>query len=506
MREDKSYLDQLFEPVIIVNQSKQLVYYNHYFSTFSGLSPRKIKKIEDISNLFTSVDKRIDLISHFEEVLSSGHPFVSKEGEIQFHQSSDIINCVVKINKVSDEEYLICFNDLSIEKSIYDKYRKQVEELKVSYKQLVHADKLKSIGELSAGISHEISNPLTIASGNTEILEILLAEQEGVESKEDILESISNIQNSLLRINKITLNMKKFIHEGVKQKKFVSVKNLIESSVSLVASSYERQSVSLLIDSSTDISAYVDELAIEQVLVNLLKNALDSVVQSNNKKKEVSIKASSREESDSFTIEVIDSGNGVDKENVESIFNPFFTTKELGEGTGMGLSLSSQIIDEHQGSIKLGENRKEHCSFIIELPSAEISNYLEIQAKISNIDTSSTTKVLVLDEDYDHLNFFIALNGERGTSFIVSRSASKSLDLLENIEIDKIIISKNLHSKLDIKKVSSLNEKIEFFLIASEEDKKIKGIQGYVSLPLDKESVLTSLSIAAGEGHEEEEV
>ncbi len=494
----QKYLDNLFEPILVINNKNEIIYYNHFFSTFSGLSPRKIKKIENVSSLLSSIDNKISLDQQIDKVRKDGGVSVSKEGLIKFLESEETFNCVLKVNQVDEDEVLICFNDLSIEKSIYDKYRKQVEELKVSYKQLVLADKLKSIGELSAGISHEISNPLTIASGNTEILEILLETQDDLNSKEDILEAITNIQSSLLRINKITLNMKKFVHEGVKSKQFVSVDKLIQSSVGLVSPSFERLGITLTCEHNSDISAYVDELAIEQVLVNLLKNALDSVENSNNSIKEVKVYTSLDTKNNSFSISIEDTGSGIKEEVVDLIFNPFFTTKELGEGTGMGLSLSSQIIEEHQGEISLVQNSDNGCIFSVVLPSAEISNYLELETRNSNLDDNETSKVLVIDEDYLNLNFYTTLNEQCGGSFLVSRSISKSLQLLESININKVIFGESLFSKDNVNSILAMEDDIEIYVYSETDNISEVDIRGIITLPLNKEDVLEKLEINLG--------
>ena len=498
------YLDQLFEPIVILNSKLEIVYYNHYFSTFSGLSPRKIKKISSLKELVKSVDNKINLNSQVTEVIENNKSLVSKEGEIQFFESTDLYNCVIKVNKISDDEILVCFNDLSIEKSIYDKYRKQVEELKVSYKQLVLADKLKSIGELSAGISHEISNPLTIASGNTEILEILLDSQDELTSKEDIKEAIENIQNSLLRINKITINMKKFVHEGVKSKQFVSVAQLVDSSVNLVAPSFERQGIKLEVSSRPDISAFVDELAIEQVLVNILKNALDSVVQSSNKEQKVVVDICATDDDDGFIISVKDSGGGVSEDDVEYIFNPFFTTKEMGEGTGMGLSLSTQIIEDHQGDLRLESNTSKGCTFSIELPSAELSTYLELETRFSNLDDVDDVKVLIIDEEYSSLNYFSDLNDRLGASFLLSRSISKSINLISKLDIEKIILGNSLFSKKSIDLLLKENKNLKIYNFDNCPHLDKVTIEGSIKVPLDAKDILAKLEVVLGENHEEE--
>lgn len=510
MDQSLEFLDQLFEPIVVVNSKQEIIHYNHIFTTFSKLSPRKLKKIKQLSELFSVIDTKIDLDKLFSDAKNSEKATLSMEGEIQFKESSDtyvVVMKIIPINGEKDKRYLICLNDLSIEKNIFDKYKQQVSELKSSYAQLVHADKLKSIGELTAGISHEISNPLTIASGSTELLEIFLESGDVSENLEEIHEAIENIQSSLLRINKITLNMKKFVYKDDERKEYVNLNTILKSSIVLVEPSFGQKNVELNFKSSKeDVIAYVNELRIEQVLVNLLKNALDAVCSSSNEKKVVTLSLSTSNDGEAVFIKVLDNGVGVDKEIAEQIFNPFFTTKEVGSGTGMGLSLSSQIIESHQGSITYQANEGTGSIFSIELPGVELSSYLENESKVSNLDDKSEMKVLVIDNEISVLNLFSSLFHDDRISIIGSSRPLEALNTLEKMDVDIVIADYNMPEM----NATELSEKIRakgldvpIYYLTSEDfkqkfldDQKKLNISNVIIKPFTKQSILESLKLS----------
>ncbi|OUR96276.1 hypothetical protein A9Q84_07920 [Halobacteriovorax marinus] len=509
-------LNQLFEPIVLVDKDQRIVHYNHNFTTFSKLSPRKLKKIEKFSDVFISVDKKIDLVKIFSEATSENKTVLSMEGEVQFSDSLESYVVVVKIIPVKSNEdfqYLICLNDLSIEKNIFDKYKVQVSELKNSYKQLVHADKLKSIGELTAGISHEISNPLTIASGSTELLEIFLESGDVAGNIDEIREAIENIQSSLLRINKITLNMKKFVYKDDEKKEYVNLNSVLNSSLELVGPSFAQQAVELKFESSKeDVIAYANELRIEQVLVNLLKNALDAVVLANPEKRRVTLSLDTSNDGEAIFIKVLDNGSGVEGSITDQIFNPFFTTKEVGSGTGMGLSLSSQIIESHQGTIIHQDNIGAGSIFTIELPGVELSSYLENESTISNLDAISELKILVIDNEISVLNLFSSLFQDESISIIGSTRPLEALNILDKLDVDVVIADYNMPEMNGSELAKIIRDKgndVPIVYLTSEDfkqkfldDKKKLNISSVIIKPFTKQSILDSLNLSIGDSNE----
>ncbi|WP_127716669.1 hybrid sensor histidine kinase/response regulator [Halobacteriovorax sp. HLS] len=503
-------IDQIFEAVIVVDSVGGILHFNHMMPTLSKLPPRKLSKMENITDMFASLDGKIDISSEIKECLESKKTIVSKEGEIRFSGSNEIANVVLKLIPL-ENELLICINDLSIEKNLFNKYKTQVAELKDSYKKLIHADKLKSLGELTAGISHEISNPLTIASGSTELLEIFLESGLLEENMEEVTEAIENIQSSLLRINKITLNMKKFVYQDDEKKEYFNLASVISSSIDLVKPSFDKEDIEIEFkELSPGTIGFVNELGIEQVLVNLLKNSLDA--SRNSSSKSVTVELDTSKDGESVFIRVKDLGHGISDENIDQVFNPFFTTKEMGEGTGMGLSLSRQIIEAHQGTLTCISNGSKGSTFTIELPGVELSSYLENESQISNLEGASELKVLVIDNEVSVLNLFSSLFKDENFSVIGSSKPSEALKLIDKVAVDIIIADYNMpelnatqlateirsrHIDTPIVYLTSKDFSHKF-----DEDKNKLQISSLVLKPFTKQSVLDAIYKITGDSSE----
>jgi signal transduction histidine kinase/integral membrane sensor domain MASE1 len=218
--------------------------------------------------------------------------------------------------------------------------------------------KLVSLGELSAGIAHEINNPLAIISGSVGLI------PDYANKPEKLLSKVDSIKKSVERISRIIGGLKKFSRssETVEFKNF-SVSTLIEESIVLVEHKAKRFDTNITLDCQSKNQIFCNEVEIEQVLINLLSNAIDAVKDL----KERWVKINAFDHDDQIVIQVIDSGAGISKEHREKIFDPFYTTKKVGEGTGLGLSISKGILDEHKASIKILDESVNTC-FEIRFP------------------------------------------------------------------------------------------------------------------------------------------
>lgn len=228
---------------------------------------------------------------------------------------------------------------------------------------IVRSAKLISLGQMSAGIAHEINNPLSIISGSISILPRYVEQPEKFNSK------LAIIQKSCDRIAKIVGGLKKFSRTDDK-KSFSprNLENIIKESMVLVEAKLKRDDVSLNLEINTQATIDCDELEILQVLVNLLSNADDAV----KNLPEKWIKVTLHEENSKIVLRVIDSGSGVPENIRIRLFEPFFTTKEVGEGTGLGLSISKGIIEKHKGSLEIIDDSPNTC-FEIKFPRSEES-------------------------------------------------------------------------------------------------------------------------------------
>ncbi|MFT6067952.1 MAG: signal transduction histidine kinase [Bacteriovoracaceae bacterium] len=239
--------------------------------------------------------------------------------------------------------------------SILEELHKNLENEKLK---LVQASKMATLGEMAAGVAHEINNPLAIISNANNLL-IRDPEKEG-----RIQETTEMVQASVDRIAKIVKGLKKYCRiESEMQKEMKNIKEIVLESLEISSLNSKGTKVRLIKEKLFDQEVLCDELEIEQVLINLLNNALYGSL----KTKDPWIEVSMKNQGSMLEVMVKDSGTGISEEIVENLFNPFFTTKPINEGTGLGLSIAKGIAMDHKGSLTYQLNDG-HTAFVLNLP------------------------------------------------------------------------------------------------------------------------------------------
>lgn len=234
---------------------------------------------------------------------------------------------------------------------LYQMMESKVLELEQAHRQLENAqerliqnEKLAGVGQLAAGVAHELNNPLTGILGFTQLL---LQDKTLASGHRDDLE---NIQKQSQRCRQIIQNLLHFSRRKNLQKQVMNVVPLLEQIISMVEYNFTTSGISLIKDFMPDPpSVMADPSQLEQVFVNILTNARHAL----NGRKGGRIRISVRREGDYLLLAFEDNGCGISQENISKIFDPFFTTKPVGEGTGLGLSLSYGIIEQHQGRLSV---------------------------------------------------------------------------------------------------------------------------------------------------------
>ncbi|MBF0350303.1 MAG: PAS domain S-box protein [SAR324 cluster bacterium] len=238
----------------------------------------------------------------------------------------------------------------SLETMIHDRtveLRISNKELKNAQMQLIQSAKLSSLGEMANGVAHELNNPLGIISLATEVcLEML---EEG--DYQAVKIQLNNILKQVQRGAQIITHLRRFSKDSMKVNwEYIDLNSIIENSFTLISEQFKLRGIKVVKDFAENLpKCYCNPLKLEQVFVNLLSNARDALEMTDAPK----IVVKSGLEEQWLVIEVADNGFGIGKKNIDKIFDPFYTTKEVGKGTGLGLSISYGIVQEHKGKLEV---------------------------------------------------------------------------------------------------------------------------------------------------------
>ncbi len=238
-------------------------------------------------------------------------------------------------------------------------YRDISEKVKME-EQLIVTDRLACIGELASGVAHELNNPLTGVIGFSE----LLLEKE---VPNDIREDIAIIHHEAIRAAEVVKNLLTFAHKHTPSKQAVNINSTIASVLGLRAYEQKVKNIKVVTQFDQDLPDVIaDGFQLQQVFLNIVVNAGYAMEEANNGGV-LTIKT----ERDKGIVRAlfIDDGLGIKEEDMKYIFDPFYTTKEVGKGTGLGLSICHGIITEHKGKIYARSEQGEGTTFVVELPA-----------------------------------------------------------------------------------------------------------------------------------------
>ncbi len=231
--------------------------------------------------------------------------------------------------------------------------------------QLLQASKMAAIGELAAGVAHEINNPVAVISGTAEQLGFLIdhSDKRPEEIAERLMKHVEIIREQAERCKKITQGLLNFARRSDIQAVKVNVARLIEEIAALLENRATSEGKNIEIHTESNLPAlYADPHLLEQIFLNLINNGLDAVVPDG------AVSVSTRTEDGWLVVEVADDGPGIAEEHLKKIFDPFFTTKPIGKGTGLGLSICFGIVQRINGTLMVNSTPGKGTTFIVRLP------------------------------------------------------------------------------------------------------------------------------------------
>ena len=267
-----------------------------------------------------------------------------------------------------------------------EQLKNKIDELKATQSKLIQSEKMASLGELTAGIAHEIQNPLNFVNNFSEVNKELLEELEeeikngNYDEVKALAKDVSANEDKIIfhgkRADGIVKGMLQHSRSSTGQKEMTDINTLSDEYLRLAYHGLRAKDKTFNATLNTDFDDSIDKINIVpqdmgRVILNLITNAFYVVKkkkEQNPKGYEPTVSVSTKKQGNMALIKVSDNGNGVPKEVLDKIFQPFFTTKPSGEGTGLGLSLSYDIVKVHDGELTVETKQGEGTTFTISLP------------------------------------------------------------------------------------------------------------------------------------------
>jgi len=354
---------------------------------------------EPLNNLFKPLNKQGESLNQAQDVVLKtdelGVKVITMEGSLCYsqHSSIPVEMTLCEMQLPNRRSYLVTFHDMTerkryeqeitharnaLEERVRERtfelenanalLRQEIEEHKGTQRELIQTAKLAVLGQLSAGINHELNQPLTairaFADNGLKFLDRNNHQQAYVN-----LQHISQLGHHM---SDIIARFKVFARKGDVQPAPVSVSTAIKGALRIMEARYKEVGIELeLADHDEDLIVNGDMVFLEQVLVNLLANAADAILEKERTIKHVVIQQSASQEQ--VTICVKDSGDGLSEEALKHLFEPFFTSKRSGSGLGLGLSISQRIVEAMGGQIQAQNQAKGGAEFCVTLPRYQAS-------------------------------------------------------------------------------------------------------------------------------------
>jgi two-component system, NtrC family, sensor kinase len=317
-------------------------------------------------------------------------------------------------------------------KTSREQLEKTVETLKTTQHQLIQSEKLSGIGEFVAGVAHELNNPLTSVMGFAELLQ----QSDMAEQQRRYLDVIAK---SAKRCQKIVASLLSFARRHAPERKVVCVNEIVESAVEILQYQMRTSNIEVVTHLDPRLPATeVDSHQMQQVFLNIINNARQAM---EGRPTKGLLRVTTESSNEKVRIIFQDNGPGIPPENITKIFNPFFTTKEVGKGTGLGLSLCYGIVSEHGGTITPSSEPGQGATFTIELPithalagaaEEKTAGPLPAQARSEGVGK----RVLVIDDEDTILQMINAALTMNGYKVDVARDGESALRRLGQYHYD----------------------------------------------------------------------
>ena len=340
----------------------------------------------------------------------------------------------------NDENLLVAIGrqlSTTIEKvRLYEETCKAYDDLRRTQEQLLQSEKMSAVGQLIAGVAHELNNPLTAILGYAQLLE-----SEKLEPK--VMEYVNKIFKQGQRTHRVVQNLLSFARQRKPQKEQFDVIKVLEEALLLRDYDMKVGNIRLERDLQAAVPAVLgDPHQLEQVFLNIINNSIDAMsgeVNGEQKKPEHHFRVRVAVMDSSVNIEFHDSGPGIQEPN--RIFEPFYTTKNVGKGTGLGLSICYGIVKEHGGEISARNGERGGAIIEIKLPSAGRPAAPAPAPEPQRRNTALAGSILLVEDEESVMEFERDVLMGAGAQVTTAISAEKMKTLLAQRSFDAVILN-----------------------------------------------------------------
>jgi two-component system, NtrC family, sensor kinase len=311
---------------------------------------------------------------------------------------------------------------------VYD-LQKSLLDLRQTQSQLIQLAKLSAIGQLIAGVAHELNNPLTAVMGYTQLVQTT----PGLDGT--VQQDIQKIYDQADRAAKIVQNLLAFAREYRAERQAVDVNDVLRRTLDLRI--YQLRVENIIVETdfwSDTLITWADGNQLQQVFLNLINNAQDAMVAYRGGGH---MRLVTGREGDRIRVDVIDDGPGLAPEVREHLFDPFFTTKEAGRGTGLGLSICSGIVSEHGGEIQVHSERHKGTTMTVFLPTAPQERLRSLAVTDDEMPSPSPSsqpsryRTLIVEDERDVAHLLQRLLLDQGYEVVLAANGEEALRELD---------------------------------------------------------------------------
>lgn len=325
--------------------------------------------------------------------------------------------------------------------SLESKVEERTRQLQEVQSQLVQAEKMSAVGRMLSGVAHELNNPLTVIMGHTDLTRRRLVAS-GASEKEITLMTMLHEQGD--RCRKIVANLLQFARQEKPHLERVRLSDIVEQALQLREYELTTRNIKLVREyDPTNPFFAADPNKIVQVVLNLINNAHDAIRDAG---RPGTIRVRTFADQDTVRLEFLDNGTGL--REPERVFDPFYTTKEVGQGTGLGLSVCYGIVEEHNGSIT-AENWEQGARFVIVLPIGPEDMPSDPRQEPDSTTAVAKKKALVIDDEKLLVDLQTSFLSDLGIAPHGVNSGTEAIAYLQQNKVDIIISDVRMPGAVD---------------------------------------------------------